>query len=84
MPQTQDRQVVAEAQEIIHTKTEDPTAAAARRGMSYTRLLRAIQRGEVDAVQWGPRGEMRVWLDGPAPESDPLSPSSGRCGTCPG
>ena len=63
MPQTRDRQVVAEAQDIIREKTENPTAAAARRGISYTGLLRAIQRGEVDAVQWGPRGEMRIWLD---------------------
>jgi hypothetical protein len=63
MPQTRERQVVAEAQEIIRDQTETPTEAAARRGMSYTGLLRAVQRGEVDAVQWGPRGEMRVWLD---------------------
>jgi hypothetical protein len=62
MPQTRDRRVVAEAQEIIRTKTENPTSAAARRGMSYTQLLRAIKRGKVDAVEWGTR-EMRVWLD---------------------
>jgi hypothetical protein len=63
MPETKDRQVVAEANEIIRTKTEDTTSAAARRGVSYTHLLRAIKRGEVDAVEWGSRGEKRVWVD---------------------
>ena len=63
MPQTRDQQVVAEAQEIIRTKTEGTTAAAARHGVSYTHMLRRIKRGEINAVEWGSRGEMRVWLD---------------------
>jgi hypothetical protein len=67
MPQARDRQVleqaVEHAKEIIATMTEGTTAAAARRGVSYTHMLREIKRGKVDAVEWGNRGEMRVWLD---------------------
>ena len=63
MPQTRDRQVVDEATRIIQEQTDDVTSAAARRGVSYTRMVRAIKRGEVDAVPWGSRGEMRVWID---------------------
>ena len=67
MPQTRDRQVLEQvledAKEIIATMTEGTTAAAARRGVSYTHMVRQIKRGEVDAVEWGNRGEHRVWID---------------------
>jgi len=63
MPDSRDRQVAAESLEIIRTKTEDATQAAARRGMSSTSLIRAVKRREVDGVMWGSRNEVRVWLD---------------------
>lgn len=59
VPESCERQVVAEAEKIIRTRTESPTAAAARRGVSYNHMLRKIKRGEVDAVEWGSRGQMR-------------------------
>lgn len=61
MPDDHDRQVVDEATRIIRTKTKDLTAAAADDGVSYMTMYRKVKRGEVDAVEWGSRGEMRVW-----------------------
>ena len=61
MPQPDDRQVMAQAQEIFATKMEGLTAAAARHGVSYTVLYRKVLRGEVEGLKFG--REMRVWVD---------------------
>ena len=61
MPQRDERQVMAEAEEIWHTKMEGLTAAAARQGTSYTVLYRKVRSGEIEGVRFG--REVRVWVD---------------------
>jgi excisionase family DNA binding protein len=61
MPQPDDRQVMADAEKIWHTKMQDLTTAAARHGVSYTVMYRKVQRGEIEGVKFG--REMRVWAD---------------------
>jgi hypothetical protein len=63
MPDDRERQVIAEAQEIVRTRTEDLTSAAAREGVSYTSMYRKVKRGEVEAFELGTRGELRVWIE---------------------
>ncbi|QNJ91520.1 hypothetical protein HZU40_09700 [Mycolicibacterium fluoranthenivorans] len=61
MTEPDERQIMADAEKIWHTRMQDLTTAAAQRGMSYTVLYRKVLRGEVEGVRFG--REMRVWAD---------------------